>query len=325
MNKNILILALLMLAGTGIAAEGDGGYAGAFLQVPIGARPTAMGGAYLALSNDAAGALFNPAGLANISTKVVGFSYRAMQLDRTLGYATFMMPIQGRAALGVSWLYAGSGSVEARDRNGRPLDYDVSFNNNAISLLFAKRFEDYFSAGAKLTYYQADIAEMTTSSMGIDFGATLYLSQFASRETRDQKAVQDIRLSGVVRNVAAKFNWNSADYLASRSIAGLGAVQEDKIPIEVGLGGSARFLNRKLVLATDVLMNIEQTPRLHIGVEYFLAPDFALRTGFSDGRLTAGTGYEIKVGGILTAIDYAFSTDRADEGSEHIFSFDLMF
>jgi hypothetical protein len=31
------------------------------------------------------------------------------------------------------------------------------------------------------------------------------------------------------------------------------------------------------------------------------------------------------LGNRLLGIDYAFSTDKADEGSEHIFSFDLMF
>ena len=50
-----------------------------------------------------------------------------------------------------------------------------------------------------------------------------------------------------------------------------------------------------------------------------------LRAGYGDGRLAAGTGYLFAVGKHQLAIDYAFSTDKADEGSEHIFSFDLLF
>ena len=95
--------------------DGDGGYAGAFLQVPIGARPTAMGGAYIAVANDGAGALYNPAGLVSLRRMTFATSYRTMTLDRTLGYVTFIVPVEGDAVLGFNWLYAGSGEVDARD------------------------------------------------------------------------------------------------------------------------------------------------------------------------------------------------------------------
>jgi len=43
-----------------------------------------------------------------------------------------------------------------------------------------------------------------------------------------------------------------------------------------------------------------------------------LRGGYSDKRLTAGTGICSKLGQNALSIDYAFSTDKVDEGSEHI-------
>ena len=93
----------------------------------------------------------------------------------------------------------------------------------------------------------------------------------------------------------------------------------------VTLGASARFLNKKLLVASDVLKNEKQAAEFHAGAEYYLVPEFALRTGYGDGRFTAGTGYMFKFSGHFLAVDYAFSTDKADEGSEHIFSFDLLF
>jgi len=50
-----------------------------------------------------------------------------------------------------------------------------------------------------------------------------------------------------------------------------------------------------------------------------------LRGGYSDKRLVAGTGYLFQIGKNALSVDYAFSTDKADEGAEHIFSFDLLF
>lgn len=326
MRAAIQLLALsLLLTTSAWSVEGEGGYAGAFLQVPIGARPTAMGGAYLALSDDGSGPLFNPAGLTDLPQRLIGSSYRAMQLDRSLGYASLILPTRGQSVLGINWLYAGSGKVAARDRNGRKLDFDLSFNNNAIGVLFAKRFEDYLAAGVKMTYFQADFADMTAFSVGIDFGLMLYASQLFDRENRDRMAIQDIRVGLTLKNLGGNFPWNSGDYLASRGISGIGSIQDDKIPVEIGLGGSARFFKRKLVIATDLLKNIEQGMRLHAGAEFFIVPELAARGGYSDGRLTTGGGYVFNFWNKTMAIDYAFSTDKVDEGSEHIFSFDFLF
>ena len=41
--------------------------------------------------------------------------------------------------------------------------------------------------------------------------------------------------------------------------------------------------------------------------------------------VTGGTGFIFEIGDRTIAVDYAFSTDKVDEGSEHIFSFDFLF
>ena len=71
---------ITILAVGAIGGEGDGGYAGPWLQVPAGARPSAMGGAYLAVSDDGAAPLFNPAGLARLARPMVSSSTRRLSL-----------------------------------------------------------------------------------------------------------------------------------------------------------------------------------------------------------------------------------------------------
>lgn len=315
----------VVLAPALLAEDGDGGYAGAFLQVPIGARPTAMGGAYRAVSNDGAGALFNPAGLADLRKILFATSYRVMQLDRKLGYVMAVFPIQNQAVMGVHWLYAGSGSVMMRDFNGRPLGDEFSQNNHAFAVLFAKRFERYFGFGAKLNYYHATIPEVTSSSIGFDFGFMLFVDELVDREKRESMPVKNIQAGLTVKNIGMKYPWNSEKFNRLYRGDTRGYEQDDKVPLEVGLGGSARFLKSKLLLATDVLKNEKQAMVFQAGTEYLVTPEFALRAGYGDKRFTAGTGYIFKFARQLLAIDYAFSTDKADEGSEHIFSFDLLF
>ncbi|PWB75446.1 hypothetical protein C3F09_02310 [candidate division GN15 bacterium] len=321
----LLLGTILCIAGSALSADGNGGYAGSFLQVPIGARPTGMGGAYLALSNDAAGVLFNPAGLNTLEKPLFGTSYRAMTLDRTLGYATLIFPVRGQSALGIHWLYAGSGSVRVRDASGIDLGRDFSQNTHVFGVVFAKRFSNIAAVGTKLSYMQASIPEVKAYSIAFDFGATFYLSQLVSREKRDKQAVQDIQVAVVVKNLSAKFPWNSEKYTRKYTTDQYAYEQDDKVPIEAGLGASARFLKRKLILASDLRKADKQNVRFYGGAEYYITPEFALRSGYGDKRLAAGAGFMFKMGSRALAIDYAFSADKVDEGSEHIFSFDLLF
>ncbi len=319
----------LMIVALGVSAtlagEGSGGYAGAFFQMPVGGRPTAMGGAYLAVSDDGAAPFYNPAGLVTLKRPLVATSYRAMKLDRSLGYATAMFPVLGEATLGVSWLYSGSGSVEARDSDGYLLGHDLSMNNHQISITFAKRFEKFLAVGANISYLVSNLAELDANTVGFDFGLMMFVDQLFDRESRDLMPIQNIKIGLTVKNVSKLYKWNSENYNLMFTTGGSGTIQEDKVPLEIGLGTSARFLKKRLLLATDLIKNTKQDPQFRVGGEYYLTEEFALRSGYSEGSLTLGTGYLFRIGNKQLAIDYAFSSDRVDEGSDHIFSFDLLF
>lgn len=328
MKKLFAFLCLLALVASPLwsstAQTMDGGYAGSFFQVPIGARPTAMGGAYLAVSNDGAGPLFNPAGLADLTYPLFGSSYRVMSLDRKLGYVTAMFPVRNQAVLGVHWLYAGSGSVTVRDDDGIDQGRSFSFNNHVIGVVFAKRFSDPIAAGIKINYLEASFPEVHASGVAFDFGGTLYVDELMDRENRDKLPIHDIRVALVVRHIGAEYRWNSEKY-TTLYYGTPGAEQIDKIPADAGVGVSGRLFKNKLLLATDVVKNLEQTVSFHAGAEFFVTPELALRGGYGDKQFGVGTGYVIKIGSQALAIDYAFASDKVGAGSEHIFSFDLLF
>ncbi len=326
-RKTIVLSGLIFSLAICSAYAGDenGGYAASFLEIPIGARAAAMGGAYMGISDDGAGLLYNPAGLANMKKKLFTTSYRAMKLDRSLAYISILFPTQGNSVLGVNWLYAGSGSVEARNSLGQLSGHDVSFNSHDFGILFAKRFENYLSAGLKINYFQSNFTEINSGTVGIDFGIMIYFDQFVDREKRDQMPVQNIQLGVAVKNIGARFVWSNGNYVRRYFGATQAREQVDNVPTEFAIGGAASFLNKTLNLAVDLLKHNKSHIRFHSGAEYLVDKKFAIRAGLSDGSFTAGTGYLFKLGGNTLAIDYAFSTDKAGEGEEHIFSFDILF
>lgn len=325
--KKTIILAVVLSAIVStplLAGDMSGGYGGAFFQVPAGARPAGMGNTYLAISNDGAAPLFNPAGLSSLQRTMFASSYRVMELDRKLGYALAMFPVQGESAIGVHWLYADEGSVAARDGDGAELGRDIFFQNHQFSIVFAKRFEKFMSLGVNLSYLYSRFPEESAAGVGFDFGAMFYLDQFINREERDRYWVQEPRVGIVVKHITKKYDWNSEGYNREFTTNPVGSNQIDNVPVEVGIGVSGRFIQRKLLTAIDITKNEKQSVILHVGGEFFLTPEFALRTGYYQGRFTAGTGYVFAIGKMALAVDYAFNTDRVNEGSEHIFSFDFL-
>ncbi len=222
-------------------------------------------------------------------------------------------------------MYAGSGSVEARDSDGDLMDHTIDQNSHQFTIIFAKRFKRFLSFGANISYMAEFMPEMDANTVGFDFGAMLHIENLFDRDRREELPVRDLQVGLVLRNFAKEFRWTSEKYYRLYTTDGIGTEQTDEIPIEFGLGGSGRLLDRKLLLATDIVKDAERGLEFRVGGEYYLTREFALRGGWGDGRFATGTGYVFKMGGQTLAIDYAFSTDKADEGMEHIFSFDLLF
>jgi hypothetical protein len=307
-------------------SDATGGYGGSFYQVPLGSRATALGGAYTSLANDGAGPLYNPAGISMLRKKLFSTSYRAMQLDRTHGYLTGFVPIRGEAVLGGTYVYSSSGSVEGRDSDGDVTGQDFSFTNHDIGIVFAKRFEDYLSMGVRMSYQYARFVEMSAASVNIDLGFMLYINELMGREKGALYPVQDIQVGLALRHLDSKYKWNNEKYLLKYvSAYEVGNDQIDNVPLEIGLGASGKFLEKRLLVALDATSVQHQSAQIAAGAEFQLSPQLALRAGFGKNSFAAGSGYSFVFGNRTLSIDYAFSAATVDEGSEHLFSIEVQF
>ena len=129
----VQVIAVLLTMST--RAWCSAGAAGAaFLEIPSGAAPAALGSAYSALATDAHAPVWNPAGLGFLEAP--SFAGQHLSYLETLRYefAAFVLPLGpstdtgSRSGLGLSIQYLTSGDIAATDQFGRSLgDYSARF------------------------------------------------------------------------------------------------------------------------------------------------------------------------------------------------------
>jgi hypothetical protein len=97
----------------------------AFLDIPVGAAPAALGSAYTALANDAYAPVWNPAGLGFLAGTQVAAQHLSYLESMHYEYLSFVMPFPGARspepgapgsrlkALGFSAQHLGTGDISA--------------------------------------------------------------------------------------------------------------------------------------------------------------------------------------------------------------------
>src|SRR5262245_28362455 len=100
---------------------GSGTGAAAFLDIPVGAGPAALGSAYTGLATDAYAPVWNPAGLGFLySTEVAGQHLSYLE-SVSYEFASVVHSFRPGDALGFAVQYVGSGDIPATSRTGDSL------------------------------------------------------------------------------------------------------------------------------------------------------------------------------------------------------------
>jgi long-subunit fatty acid transport protein len=106
----VLSTGLLILTGI-LASEPVSDIPAAFIDIGYGARPMGLGGAFVALADDANAVLWNPAGLAGLArTQMTGMYARQMGLI-PYGFVGFTQPLSPRSSLGAAAISAGDDAL----------------------------------------------------------------------------------------------------------------------------------------------------------------------------------------------------------------------
>lgn len=249
-NRRVRVLVGCAVAGSLLASAPV--LAGPSYQVPIGPRALGMGSAFGAVADDATALYWNPAGLPLIGHQEVTANHADLfGTGITDNYASFVLPLSVRQAVGADWYHSGFDDAE------------LGFGENRIQMAFGRRFHERISAGATVKYLSRNTdLDGTSVRRGTGFGLDLGLIAFLRDDLRLAVTGQDI-----------------TDTKLSYSDGNGAAVAFPRL-LRAGLAFDP---HRDLTLAFD------SDDRWHAGAEYRALDLIALRAGLQkDWRSTDG-------------------------------------
>ena len=288
--KRVMVasLALVMVLSAVAFADGIGAFSA--FKNGIGARALAMGGAFVAVANDATATLWNPAGLAQLDdTRLAGMSTDLWGLNLATHQYIGAVTTFANLGIGLGWERASGTGDQVDDAGVIIGNYEVV--EQAIIGSLATSVLDVAMAGANVKYYMASTsAGDAGSGFGFDLGLLVNLG--------------DMFVIGVnaMDLASSTFSW---DHGATDSISGL-----------YKAGMAMKFADDRLVLATDVDFDGADLGDTHVGVEFQVIDELALRGGvvlidnFQDYYFTVGAG--INVAGLYVDAAYILAEEPGE-------------
>ena len=288
-----------------------------FTKIWVGARASAMGGAYSAMTDDITSLYWNPAGIARLPGINVGASYTRWFGDISHNFIGISMPISEKYRIGVALTMVDYGGLDAatiqKDANAG------TFNANDLSfgVSIAGALTDRFSYGGTVKYLRSSISDMSADGFAFDAGS-LYQTDF-----NNIKISMDLSNLGADRN----FSGNSLSLLATNP--GTNAVSTPlstmlntgnfPLPLIFRIGAGAEVFqgkveNQKLNVDLDFSTHSDGPEQFNLGGEYIWNDMVAIRAGYAFNQdqlgLGTGAGFHYKSEDFTGVVDYALNLTK---------------
>ena len=150
-----------------------------FLDIPIGAGPAALGGAYTALATDLYAPVWNPAGLGFLNSTQLGGEHLSYLESIHYEHLGFVTQFKSGAGLGVSAQYLGSGDIPGADLGGT-VQPSYSSYFGSYNLAYGQKVWDKLSVGLTGKLINAKIADVTSTAYAADLGALYKVGEHAT-------------------------------------------------------------------------------------------------------------------------------------------------
>jgi len=263
--KRLLLISICILTLVSESfGQGLSNIPGAFPEAGFGVRPSGMGEAYAALSDDANAFLTNPAGLLLGLRPSFTANYAELFGLVPSSYLGLLYPLAKNYSIGGGFLYIGDDALSE-------YTFGVSFAYTPPNLPIGESeiYFDQMSFGITIKGRWASfgnnrdggVNRVTGSGQGfgIDLGYILYVNQ-------------NLSLGLVIRDLINTFRWDS-------SVSG---DYSEGVPATLRLGGAYNLDGLTLAFDLRKSLHDDTANRIYIGVEKMILEMVVLRAGFSN-------------------------------------------
>ena len=292
--------------------------AAGFLSINVGAQAVSMGGAYVAVAEDATAMYWNPSGIASIENFTAIFHHTKWIADVSHNYIGVVTPpLGGIGSFGVNITSLTMDDMERTTvSNPEGTGEYFSAGSYAIGLCFARKLTDRFSIGFNVKYLNETIYNCSAQGVAFDVG-TLFTTQF-----------NGLNIGMSISNYGTKMKMTGQDLLTQVDIDPLTSGNNENInanlktdgfdlPLLFRVGVSMDVLkgmgNSNLIMAVDALHPNNDLESVNIGAEYILNSMYFIRGGYnslfardSQTGLTLGVGIRYSLPNIDLLLDYAY-------------------
>ncbi len=284
----------------GVASDHVGTSSANFLKLGVGARAAALGGAFVAIADDATAGYWNPAGLAQLSATELVFMHNDWYQDIKSEYLGAAFPLSHRMVVGLGVTYLDYGAFDSYDVNDQPVG-SYSANALAVSASGSLGINDNLSIGVTGKMFTEKLEQSTATGYAVDAGALYRIGVVA--------------LGLNVTNLGDGLKRGTDAY---------------PLPSSVSSGVAVAVFDGKVRLSSDLVKPGDNGVSMHQGIEYCYENTVFLRTGYShlfgqdlnDSQDGIALGFGVRHS--FGAVDYSYVPDK-QTGDIHRLSFRVTF
>ena len=286
-------LLLILFAGLTYAIDESGGHAGAFLRIPVGARPAGMGNAFVSIADDANALYFNPGGIYQVEGMTFAGMYSLMSMDRGHYQGNFIYSHEKYGTVGVMFIGYSVGKIDGRDISGNATG-EFSDNEMAFSLTYGRKLLPVLGVGGSIKYISHSLDNNKATGLGYDIGAHLKFEM-------ENSLINQIGLGISMSNLGASLKWDTD------------LSHEDEIPATLRYGANVCFnvKNINFLIAGGGTQTTDELAKYNAGIEAWILDNFCVRTGLDGEDINFGASIKYN----HFQFDYGFCPDVLDQGA----------
>lgn len=301
MRKLCVLLLLIPVAVYGGEIAKVGTVGSQFLKIGIGARGSAMGGAFDAVSDDISAVFWNPSGLVNVSGTSVFLSHIEWLADISYEALAIAKDFGNVGVIGLHIGYLNSGDIQETTLESPGGTGDTYFVDDLlVGITYARRLTDKFAFGANLKFIQERLDDLTSTAWATDLGVTYYTG------------FKSLRMGMSIRNFGPEIqlSGNYYDYDNGNLLSDPDEYLPYHFPMTFKLGVAMELLDtedNRVTFAVDLVHPNDNLERFNVGAEAFMWKSIAFRGGYTFLHDSAGPAFGAGFVWQKLTLDYSYT------------------